>query len=1067
MNDNLQSGWKGGVIFTIFVFLLTHGTAVLAERYGVQETKKVNPFPSSHVEKIDSQLKVPGVIKIARSFGTNATEVALGRALAKHEDNALASILRSFKKKRFGEAEVFAHGLLEELEERLVLESGERKKGVLETREKTKVLLGTIFNAQGKFEQEANILDKVKTSIKGATFPIRDIVLFRRAAALEKLGRPSEAVVLYDQIMALDSSLFHRAKVRRARSLFKAGRWSEAEPSLRFVNENYTQYPRRPATLFERAFSLERLGKPEDAADAYQELFFTYPYKGEGQKARARLDVLEKEAILPSKILPARDKYLRYRRLRINKHWDTAMALFAELKEDHLSESGHSAFEHEIEFQMMLTDFKRRRFDAALVRLRELATAYELGNRAGISRYLIYRYMSSIYGLRGKHIEAIALIDKMTKGMSAKGRYQARAEYWEKHGMYKKAFNAFQKVWSWEDKKTWHYAWLLYKSGRLKKAYRLFRQRAENVTGRARAMHLYWAARSLERAGLNEEAYTTFASVSRAYASTYYGIQAKNRLVDLEQRTSVHGSIEAKTEGIVNSGEKALDAFDNAIQSWDDTPLREIDDGREKPRHALWGDPPLEEDYISVMVCTPESKETYCDAVWGDKDDTPKLFSPLDPELNIAVKGAAAANQIKPEEKNTLSELEEDRKFDYDFPTLADAKLPKVGLRFPKHLRKKNRINYPTSARMYWAGRTKEKFTNFRNGESPGPWPKSKTAYDTRSDYGGRLQKAQLLSGLFPNLERALWLKQSGLDSQAREAIRFVAEEFYELRNFARPRNRPHQIERLRWAYRIDNRRKGKRQFWGILDESLKYPVPRKKGAARTAALERQQEIYDRREEIQTLLIGALKETQDYYFVRKLTLRAGGWRNKSPHGPARSKWTQIYPRAFPELVLKSAKKTGMNPYMMWALMMVESSFNPDSISPADAMGLFQVIPRTGLKTAIMFKDDQFGSLDLLRPEVAVEHGGFYLSSLIKKFHGQELLAIPGYNGGPHRIGDWLEMRGDNPLDEFIEEIPFDEARGYAKKVFRFMVLFLKIYEGIDTMYVGQNLRKTYKAMPNF
>ncbi len=1052
MKGSVQSTWKGGIVFGLFVFILTFGASSLAERFGLAETKKVNAFPSTHVEKIQDELKMPGLVSIAERLRKKGTENARARAIARHEDNALRGILASFEAKKYGNAEVLARGLLDELKDRMVGAARKEKKKLEETRTKTKILLGNVFRAQKKYQAEDAILSKVKSS------PIQDIIVFMRAESLEQSARHSEAVKYYDQVMAMDTGLFHKAKVKRARALFRAGRWSEAEPALRFVNENYIQYPRRPASLLEHAETLEHLKKVEDAADAYQRVFFDYPFRKEGLKAREHLARLEKDAVLPSEIIPARDRFLRYRQLRVNKHWETAMTLFKELKNDHLSESGHSAFEHSIEFQMALVDFRRREFDDSLTRLKKLSLYYEAGHKAGLSRYLLYRYMASIYGLRGDHSSAGVLIDKMTKGMSPASRHKAKAEFWEKHGKYEKAFKAYSKIWTASDKKTWDYAWLLYKTGRLRAAYRLFRKRAENASGRNRAMHLYWAARTLERANLNEEAYATFASISRAYSSTYYGIQAKNRLTDLEQRTSVHGSIEAKTEGIVNAGEKALDAFDDAIKvnEWE-TPL-EQDSDRNIPRRALWGDGQAEE-YTSVSKCTPDSTDTYCDAVWGDKTEG-VLFSPLDQKQSVVKETLVAPEKI--------SELEEDSKLEYDFPSIADAKLPPVSVRFPKKIPKDARVKYPTSARMYWAGRTKEKFENFDEGKVPGPFPKNKNAYDNELDYVGGLSRASKEIGeIFPELKRAEWLLQTGLKDDARESIRFVAEEFYELRSFARPRRRPHQIDRLRWAYRIDNRRTKVRQFWGILDDSLKYPVPKKKGAARDKALRRQQEIYDRREELQTLIIDALKETGDYYFVRKLTLRAGGWRSESPHGPARAKWTQIYPRAFPELVLPHAQKNGMNPYLMWALMMVESSFNPDSLSTASAMGLFQVIPRTGLKTAIMFDDEEFGSHDLLNPDVAVEHGAFYLSSLIKKFHGQELLAIPGYNGGPHRIGDWLEMRGNMPLDEFIEEIPFDEARGYAKKVFRFMVLYLRIYEGIDTMYVGQNMRKSYKAMPNF
>lgn len=1042
------------ISFTFFVFALTWGSSLIAQRYGFNKKPIKSPYPTSYNERIQIQLKLPGVMQIASMAIRKSAKIGQARAAAKYEDIALDKLLTMVETKKFKHAEVFANALIDELSTRIKKEKGEDLKHLKNTREKSRFLLAEIYSAQKKFKSALYVLGKIKKT------PVQDHVIFFRAITHEKNKQFSRSIRYYNQVMALNTSLYHRAKIRRARALFRAGRWSEAEPALRFVNAQYIQYPNRPQSLLEHALCLEKLKRPEDAANAFQQIFFDYPFRQEGKLARKNLEKLKEKKISPSEVIPARDLFLRYRKLRINKHWETAAMLFKELRDAHQSETKHSAFEHEIEFQLALVDFRRRRFDDALSRLKKLHGEFVLGHRAGLSQYLLFKYMASIYGLRGEHRNGISLIDRMTKGMKDTTRNLTRAEYWEKHGEYEKSFISYRRVWKTSaDKKTWHYAWLLYKTGRLQSAYRLFRARAKEGTGRSRAKHLYWAARSLERANLHQEAYGTFASVSRAYSGSYYGIQAQNRLIDLEQRTSVHGAITSKAKNMNEVGDDAVEALDSAIEKWKappNAPLNEeVQETRDQSRHALWG---LEDkvEYRSAKTCSEDSKASYCDAVWGNPKENTTLFTPL--------KHDNPEPQIKKSEN--LIQDEDEEKIEFVLGTRADAKLPSARIRFPKRP-SNTRVKFATPAKFFWKGRAHEDFKYAQRNQVPGPWPKTKNAFDADLSYiGGRQRAAENIGALFPALIRSDWLAKVGRKTEAREAIRFVAEEFYELRRRTRPRRRPHALERLRWGYRIDNRRSKVRQFWGILDNTAKYKVPKKR-AHRNKLLARQQEIYDRRQEIHTLVIDALKETGDYYFVRKLTLAAGGWRSKSPTGPARNKWMQIYPRAFPELVLPSAKKNKINPYLLWALMMVESSFNPDSISPANAMGLFQVIPRTGLKTAFMFKDHDFGALNLLSPDVAIEHGTFYLSSLIHKFYGQELLAIPGYNGGPHRIGDWLEMRGNMPLDEFIEEIPFDEARGYAKKVFRFLVLYLRIYEGTDTMYVGQNMQKNYRANPNF
>ena len=80
-----------------------------------------------------------------------------------------------------------------------------------------------------------------------------------------------------------------------------------------------------------------------------------------------------------------------------------------------------------------------------------------------------------------------------------------------------------------------------------------------------------------------------------------------------------------------------------------------------------------------------------------------------------------------------------------------------------------------------------------------------------------------------------------------------------------------------------------------------------------------------------------------------------------------------------------------------------------------------------------------------------------LLSTGQKIHGQEPFAIASYNGGPHNVQRWLRHKEHVPLDEFVEEIPFGQARGYTKKVLRFVALFRRLYENKQGLYVGQSI----------
>jgi len=116
-------------------------------------------------------------------------------------------------------------------------------------------------------------------------------------------------------------------------------------------------------------------------------------------------------------------------------------------------------------------------------------------------------------------------------------------------------------------------------------------------------------------------------------------------------------------------------------------------------------------------------------------------------------------------------------------------------------------------------------------------------------------------------------------------------------------------------------------------------------------------------------------------------------------------------------------------------MAIESAFSPFVVSSAGAMGLLQIMPRTGWRIARALGRPGFHLDDLFCPEVNLRFGIWYLAALVERFRGQLPLALAGYNGGPHNIQRWLRARKTVPeLDAFVEEIPFTETRAYVKKV---------------------------------
>jgi soluble lytic murein transglycosylase len=152
----------------------------------------------------------------------------------------------------------------------------------------------------------------------------------------------------------------------------------------------------------------------------------------------------------------------------------------------------------------------------------------------------------------------------------------------------------------------------------------------------------------------------------------------------------------------------------------------------------------------------------------------------------------------------------------------------------------------------------------------------------------------------------------------------------------------------------------------------------------------------------------------------------------------------LFPRKFLDLIQTSADKFGVRPELMLSIIRQESAFDPHARSNADALGLMQVLPsvakvhesKTGLEI------DHFE--DLYKPEMNIPIGASILSDLGKKYRGQFLLTAAAYNASERAIESWIKTRlNEDPL-EFIEDIPYEETRGYVKLVLRNFIFYSRL-----------------------
>lgn len=109
------------------------------------------------------------------------------------------------------------------------------------------------------------------------------------------------------------------------------------------------------------------------------------------------------------------------------------------------------------------------------------------------------------------------------------------------------------------------------------------------------------------------------------------------------------------------------------------------------------------------------------------------------------------------------------------------------------------------------------------------------------------------------------------------------------------------------------------------------------------------------------------------------------------------------------LIVEECDSYKLDPYLILAVIKVESEFSPAAVSHQGAIGLMQVMPRTGRYVAEELGIDYKGKSTLYDPFINVKLGIHYLSFLNDRFDNTEE-ALAAYNYGPAKIAKIRKWR---------------------------------------------------------
>ncbi len=122
---------------------------------------------------------------------------------------------------------------------------------------------------------------------------------------------------------------------------------------------------------------------------------------------------------------------------------------------------------------------------------------------------------------------------------------------------------------------------------------------------------------------------------------------------------------------------------------------------------------------------------------------------------------------------------------------------------------------------------------------------------------------------------------------------------------------------------------------------------------------------------------------------------------------------------YDDIILSAARRFGIEPALIKAIIKSESDFDHRAVSTAGARGLMQLMPHTATEMNVS---------DPMDPEENIFGGARYLSILLRHFRNISL-AVAAYNAGPKNV-------------EYFKGIPpFPETIGFVKRVMRYYRIY--------------------------
>lgn len=153
-----------------------------------------------------------------------------------------------------------------------------------------------------------------------------------------------------------------------------------------------------------------------------------------------------------------------------------------------------------------------------------------------------------------------------------------------------------------------------------------------------------------------------------------------------------------------------------------------------------------------------------------------------------------------------------------------------------------------------------------------------------------------------------------------------------------------------------------------------------------------------------------------------------------------------YPLTYGELVHTYAEEYALPPSLIFAVIRTESSFHPDAVSTANAMGLMQLTAGTfEWAQSRSPEDEKLPAGELFDPETNIRYGALVLSLLGEMFEDGDA-RLAAYNAGMGNVRRWLADSQYSDDGVTLARIPYEETREYIERVRSAQEMYQTLYQ---------------------